>query len=125
MSHLLPSADVKLMVSQATTVDGIRELCSLADDPDFDAYPAVELLQLFNVVGVPAAAAIGDYPDPMNFKLDKLVPGNFVSVADLTLSEKIGNNKKGKPGSKRGEREGRREAQENKLRNNKGTKRKH
>ena len=49
---------------------GIRELCSLTDDPDFEEYPAMEFLQLFNVVGVPAAAAIADYPDPAVFHCD-------------------------------------------------------
>ena len=53
--------------SQATTVDGIRELCSFTEDPDFEKYPAIEFLQVFNVVGVPAAAAIADYPDPAVF----------------------------------------------------------
>lgn len=93
--HELSEVDAKLQsisfYSQASTLDGIMEVCDLADDPEvFEALPAVDLLRLFNVVGVPALGPIADYPDPMTYRLDRLMPGSFVSVADLSMVELAG-----------------------------------
>jgi len=48
---------------------------------------AVDLLRLFNVVGVPAVGPVSDYPDPMTYRLDKILAGNHISVADLSIVE--------------------------------------
>jgi len=72
--------------SQASTLDGIKEVCALADDAEvFEGLTAVDLLRLFNVVGIPAVGPVGDFPDPMTYRLDKIMPGNFISVADLSI----------------------------------------
>eukprot|EP00929_Paragymnodinium_shiwhaense_P080063 TRINITY_DN41735_c0_g1_i1.p1 TRINITY_DN41735_c0_g1~~TRINITY_DN41735_c0_g1_i1.p1 ORF type:complete len:1102 (+),score=175.71 TRINITY_DN41735_c0_g1_i1:212-3517(+) len=74
--------------SQATTMEGIMAVCEVAEDSElFDSMLAVDLLRLFNVVGVPALGPIADYPDPMTYRLDLLMAGNFVSVADLSIVE--------------------------------------
>mmetsp|Transcript_3701 Transcript_3701/g.10931 ORF Transcript_3701/g.10931 Transcript_3701/m.10931 type:complete len:1071 (-) Transcript_3701:279-3491(-) len=74
--------------SQSTTLDGLKEVCELVNDAAFDSLLAVELLELVNLVGVPLAAPIGDFPDPMTYRVDALLPGACVSVADLTVAEK-------------------------------------
>ena len=74
--------------SQATTLDGVREVCALASADAFDSLLAIELLELLNLVGVCVAAPVGDFPDPMTYRVDALLPGACVSVADLTVAEK-------------------------------------
>jgi len=74
--------------SQCTTLDGIKEVCELAHDAAFDSILAIELLELVNLVGVPVAAPVGDFPDPMTYRIDALLPGTCVSVADLSVAEK-------------------------------------
>lgn len=77
--------------SQATTMDGIKEVCALSEDRElFEGLLAVDILRLFNVVGVPAVSPIADFPDPMTYRLDKLLPGSFISVADLSTCELLG-----------------------------------
>jgi hypothetical protein len=77
--------------SQASTLDGIKEVCEIADDPEvFEGLLAVDLLRLFNVVGVPCVGPISDFPDPMTYRLERLMPGSFVSVADLSMVELMG-----------------------------------
>lgn len=74
--------------SQANTMEGILAVCEVADDEElFESMLAVDLLRLFNVVGVPAVGPVAEYPDPMTYRLDKLMAGNFVSVADVSVVE--------------------------------------
>eukprot|EP00930_Biecheleria_cincta_P018096 TRINITY_DN14205_c0_g2_i1.p1 TRINITY_DN14205_c0_g2~~TRINITY_DN14205_c0_g2_i1.p1 ORF type:complete len:1129 (-),score=203.98 TRINITY_DN14205_c0_g2_i1:367-3708(-) len=77
--------------SQASTLDGIKEVCEMADDCDtFEALLAVDLLRLFNVVGVPCVAPISDFPDPMTYRIEQMLAGSYVSVADLSIVELMG-----------------------------------
>lgn len=77
--------------SQASTLDGIREVCALADDREsFEELTAVDILQVFNIVGVPAVGPISDYPDPMTYRVDELLPGSYISVADLSIADLAG-----------------------------------
>jgi len=70
--------------SQASTVDGIKEVCAMADDAEvFEVLTAVDLLRLFNVVGIPAVGPVADFPDPMTYRLDQLMPGSLISVASF------------------------------------------
>eukprot|EP00929_Paragymnodinium_shiwhaense_P015123 TRINITY_DN12314_c0_g1_i2.p1 TRINITY_DN12314_c0_g1~~TRINITY_DN12314_c0_g1_i2.p1 ORF type:complete len:1116 (-),score=288.73 TRINITY_DN12314_c0_g1_i2:433-3780(-) len=81
--------------SQATTMEGIEAVCQVAEDEDlFQSMLAVDLLRLFNVVGVPAVGPVADYPDPMTYRLDRLIAGNYVSVADLSIVELRGSSLK-------------------------------
>lgn len=73
--------------SQATTLDGIRCMVELADDLEvFNHLTAADMLRLFNVVGIPAVGPIGDFPDPMTYRLEKFLLGAHVSVADITMA---------------------------------------
>uniref|UniRef100_A0A7S0P1S1 Uncharacterized protein n=1 Tax=Calcidiscus leptoporus TaxID=127549 RepID=A0A7S0P1S1_9EUKA len=74
--------------SQSTTLDGLKEVCELVGHTAFDSMLAIELLELINLVGVPVAAPIGDFPDPMTYRVDALLPGACVSVSDITVVEK-------------------------------------
>jgi hypothetical protein len=77
--------------SQDSTLESIRQLCELARDPDvFDNMGAIDILQLFSLVGVPCVSPIGDYPDPMTYRIERLLLGSLVSVADLSIAQLSG-----------------------------------
>ena len=81
--------------SQATTLDGIRELCSNTVEI-INELEATDILQLVNIVGVACNATIGDYPDSMSFRVTNMFPGCYISISDLTfISEQ--NTKYGTP----------------------------
>ncbi|KAI8816598.1 uncharacterized protein EV422DRAFT_623275 [Fimicolochytrium jonesii] len=70
--------------SRATTLDGIRTVASLADAPEcLDTATTPQILELFNIVGVPCAAPVGDYPDPMTYRIHEIFPVCMVSLADV------------------------------------------
>jgi hypothetical protein len=74
--------------SQASTLEGIMAVCEMADDSEvFDGLLAVDLLRLFNIIGVPCVAPVSDFPDPMTYRVERVLGGNFVSVADLSMVE--------------------------------------
>ena len=73
--------------SSATTLEGIRHMVELAKEPDLlQNLTAAELLRLFNIVGIPAIAPVGDFPDPMTYRVEKFLYGTYVSVADITMA---------------------------------------
>ena len=73
--------------SSATTLEGIRYMIELAQDPDLlQNLTATEMLRLFNIVGIPAIAPVGDFPDPMTYRVEKFLYGTYVSVADITMA---------------------------------------
>eukprot|EP00746_Dinoflagellata_sp_MGD_P161668 gnl/MRDRNA2_/MRDRNA2_88896_c0_seq1.p1 gnl/MRDRNA2_/MRDRNA2_88896_c0~~gnl/MRDRNA2_/MRDRNA2_88896_c0_seq1.p1 ORF type:complete len:1106 (-),score=219.79 gnl/MRDRNA2_/MRDRNA2_88896_c0_seq1:221-3538(-) len=91
LSDLDASTHSLSFYSQATSLDGIKEVCEIADDPEvFEGLLAVDLLRLFNIVGVPCLAPVSDFPDPMTYRLERLMAGSFVSVADLSMVELMG-----------------------------------
>ncbi|KAI9004689.1 hypothetical protein BC832DRAFT_615064 [Gaertneriomyces semiglobifer] len=88
-SHLSELADVddsQHMVSfysLATTLEGIKTVCQLVDDGIVDQLSASDILELFNVVGIACDAPVGDYPDPMTYRVKEMHPGCAVSLADV------------------------------------------
>ncbi|KAJ3186013.1 hypothetical protein HDU85_000927 [Gaertneriomyces sp. JEL0708] len=88
-SHLSELADVddsQHMVSfysLATTLEGIKTVCQLVDDNIVHQLSASDILELFNVVGVACDAPVGDYPDPMTYRVKEMHPGCAVSLADV------------------------------------------
>lgn len=73
--------------SSATTLEGIQYIVELAKDPEtLQNLTAADMLRLFNIVGIPAVAPVGDYPDPMTDRIEKLLYGSYVSVADITMT---------------------------------------
>lgn len=74
--------------SQDSTLESIRQLCAIARNPEvIENITAVEILEMFSIVGVPCVAPIGDYPDPMTYRISRLLLGSYVSVADLTVAQ--------------------------------------
>jgi Mg-chelatase subunit ChlD len=70
-------------VSLETTLGGIRYLANLTNEDAFFDFSVIDILELFNFVGVACFGPIGDYADPMTWKIQEIYPYTFVSLSDL------------------------------------------
>lgn len=78
--------------SQETTLGGIKAVCALVDDEGtLDSMSALDILNLINIVGIPTKAPVGDFPDPMTYRCNKLLLGTFVSISDVMMVRDGGN----------------------------------
>ncbi|OUM63701.1 hypothetical protein PIROE2DRAFT_61128 [Piromyces sp. E2] len=75
--------------SHSTTFEGIKTVCELTKDPStFEHMTAIDIIKLLNIVGVGCDAFIGNYTDPMIYRLKEVYLGCFISLSDvLTASE--------------------------------------
>lgn len=73
---------------QDTTLGGIRTLCEL-DDESLNNIGALEILQLLNIVGIPADAIVGDFPDPKTYHINELMLGAFISMSDIITMKQM------------------------------------
>ena len=73
-------------------MDGIRLVSKLPEKKEiFDDITANDIIKLLNVVGIAAYATIGNYPDPMTFRLEKIYPSTFISVSDILTAFEVSN----------------------------------
>lgn len=72
--------------SQDTTLGGLRALAELVDEDLLNDMDANDILQMSNIVGVSCEATVGDYPDPMPWRVDNIYPGCYVSVSDIMMA---------------------------------------
>lgn len=76
----------KSFYSQATTYDGLETVHDAVEDGSIDEMSVNDILQLLNIVGLPCVAKIGDYPDPMCYRTQKIIKGSFASISDLIVN---------------------------------------
>ena len=69
--------------SQDTTLGGIRAVCQLVTDDMLDDVSANDILRMVNIVGVACSGPIGEFPDPMTWRVNELYQGCYVSLADV------------------------------------------
>lgn len=69
--------------SRATTLGGIRAICELVKEDLLDDLDANDILLMLNIVGIPCSSPIGDYPDPMTWRITELHLGWYVSLSDV------------------------------------------
>jgi hypothetical protein len=81
-----------------TTLGGIKSLCELAKDNMINQMSATDILQLVNIVGVACTSTIGDFPDPMTWRVDKIFYGCYVSLSDVLTVHQMSGGKGLKPG---------------------------
>ena len=76
--------------STSNTLEGIKTVCDLADDKEtFDSLTTIDVIRLLNIVGIGCDASIGNFPDPMTYRIKEIYPGCYVSLSDvLDVSEK-------------------------------------
>lgn len=89
--HLEELADIDDMnhlesfYSQETTVGGIRATCELVDQGMLEEMEVDDILQMINIVGVACRGTVGDYPDPMTWRVDELYSGCYISMSDVMM----------------------------------------
>lgn len=69
--------------SMETTLGGIRSVAEMTKDANFDDITAREILMILNIVGIACDGPVGDFPDPMTYRINRIYPGVFVSVSDM------------------------------------------
>ncbi|CAF4248244.1 unnamed protein product [Rotaria sp. Silwood2] len=69
--------------SQDTTLGGIRTVCQLAHENLLDDVDANGILQMVNLVGIPCSGPVGEFPDPMTWRVNELYLGSYVSLSDV------------------------------------------
>ena len=76
--------------STCNTLDGIKAVCNLYHEAQkeniFNEITANDIIKIINIVGVAANAPIGNYPDPMTYRINTLYPGTFVSLSDILIA---------------------------------------
>ena len=78
--------------STCNTLDGIRLVSKLPENKKiFDEITVNEIIKLLNIVGVAAYATVGNYPDPMTFRLEKIYPSTFISLSDILTAFEVSN----------------------------------
>ena len=71
-----------------TTLGGIRAVCALVDEGGLlEEMSVTDILQLINIVGVACHGPIGDYPDPMTWRVPRIFSNCFISVSDIMMAK--------------------------------------
>ncbi|AYV76280.1 MAG: hypothetical protein Terrestrivirus5_102 [Terrestrivirus sp.] len=71
--------------SQGTTLSGIKTVCELIDEDILDDIDITDILKMINIVGIACNGEIGDYPDPMTWRVNNIFAGCFVSLSDVLM----------------------------------------
>src|SRR5206468_1988302 len=79
--------------SQETILGGIKAICKLVEDKVIDSMEVNDLLKIINLVGVACDGPIGDYPDPMTWRVNEIFPGCYVSLSDVLMAHTISHGK--------------------------------
>ena len=78
--------------STCNTLDGIRTLSQLPKKKEiFDDLTANDIIKLLNIVGIAAYSTVGNYPDPMTYRLEKIYPSTFISISDILTAYEVSN----------------------------------
>ena len=81
--------------STCNTLDGIRAVCNLYNEAIkenlFNEITANDVIKIINIVGVAANAAIGNYPDPITYRLKTIYQGTFISLSDILIAHEVTN----------------------------------
>ena len=87
-SKLTPS-----FYSTCNTLEGIKSVCDFykdaVKDNIFDEVTANDILKLINIVGVAGNSQIGNYPDPMTYRVKAIYPGTFISLSDILTTYEL------------------------------------
>ena len=75
--------------STSSTVESLKELCELVQDPIFEEMSDTEFLEITNIVGIAALGPVADYPDPLLYLAQSVYPGCYISISDIITAESI------------------------------------
>ena len=80
--------------STSTTLEGIKTVCELVKDAEtFENVTAIDIIKLLNIVGIGCDAPIGNYTDPMTYRLDDIYIGCYISLSDILTASEYNNGK--------------------------------
>lgn len=79
--------------STCTTLDGIKSVCELVDNDLIDDANVNDIIKLLNIVGIGCDSIIGDFPDPMTWRVKKLFSGCYISISDILVGYEASNGK--------------------------------
>ncbi|KAJ3036489.1 hypothetical protein HDV00_002698 [Rhizophlyctis rosea] len=71
--------------SRASTLEGIKTVCGLVEEDMLHEVTTAQVIELFNIVGVPCDAPIGDFPDAMSYRINHMHFDCYVSLADVLV----------------------------------------
>ena len=92
ISDLDYSNDPTSFYSTSSTLEGIKTLCDLVEDPIFEELSVTDLLELTNIVGIASLGTVGDFVDPLLYLSKAVYPGCYISVSDIITAESISKN---------------------------------
>ena len=79
--------------STCNTLEGIRAVCKFYEDAIkediFEETTANDILKIINIVGIAGYNEIGNFPDPMTYRIKTLYPGTFVSLSDILTAYEL------------------------------------
>ena len=94
ISEIDYSNDPISFYSTSSTLESIKTLCALDEDPVFGEMSATDFLELVNIVGIAALGTEGDYVDPLLYLAKAVYPGCYISVSDIITAEVISKKQK-------------------------------
>ena len=94
ISDLNDANDPVSFYSTSSTLEGIKTLCLLVEDPVFDEMESTQFIELANIVGIASLGTVADYPDPLLYLAQSVYPGCYISVSDIVTAEGISKNQK-------------------------------
>ena len=79
--------------SACNTLEGIKAVCKFYEeakkDNIFEETTANDILKIINIVGIAGYNEIGNFPDPMTYRIKTLYPGTFISLSDILTAYEI------------------------------------
>ena len=88
--------------STCTTVESLKDIRNLVNEPIYNELEISEVLKLINIVGIACNGKVGEYPDPSVYLVKNIYPGCYISMADIATAEEYskGNEHLEVPGTK-------------------------
>jgi len=84
LDSLSPDDHAVSFYSQTSTLEGLRSLSEIVLSDKLKDIENQDLLKCVNLVGVATSDGVeGDFPDPMVYRVRKIWPNTYVSMADL------------------------------------------
>ena len=73
--------------STCTTVESLKDIRNLVNEPIYNELEISEVLKLINIVGIACNGKVGEYPDPSVYLVKNIYPGCYISMADIATAE--------------------------------------
>ncbi|AYV83841.1 MAG: hypothetical protein Hyperionvirus12_38 [Hyperionvirus sp.] len=93
LSGVDDSKHAQSFYSRETTLGGIRATCELVKAGMLDELNANDILTMINIVGVPCSSVVGNYPDPMTWRVDNIYVSCYLSLSDILMAHIVSGGK--------------------------------